>query len=176
MNIKITGKELKVTDAIKEYLDKKIERIAKYFSEDMNTTVTMKTEGNNQIAEIQVTTSDGMFRAVTEHKDLYAAIDKNIDILEGQIRKMKTKKDRQNMIETIRISENMSEKRAEIENEIIKITYFDIKPISPEDAKLELKGRPKDRFLLFMNIETGKPNVIYRLKDNKNFGIVEPEC
>ena len=54
--------------------------------------------------------------------------------------------------------------------------YYDIKPLSPEDAKLKLEEKMQDKFLTFINIETGKVNVIYRLKDNKNFGIVEPEA
>ena len=48
--------------------------------------------------------------------------------------------------------------------------YYDIKPIAPEDAKLELEGKPKNNFLVFINIDTQKVNVIYRLKDGKNFG------
>ena len=109
---------------------------------------------------------------------MYASIDKDIDILEGQIRKMKTKKDKQNMTESIRMKEAVasSEEVHEIEDEIIKTIYYDIKPMAPEDAKLELQGKPKNNFLVFINIDTGKVNVIYRLKDSKNFGLVEPEA
>ena len=114
-------------------------------------------------------------RAVTAHKDLYAAIDKDIDILEGQVRKMKTKKDKQNMTESIRIKEEMKSDDAEVSNEIVKVLYYDIKPMTPEDAKLKLQEQPQNRFLAFIDIDTGKTNVIYRLKDNKNFGLVEPE-
>lgn len=117
------------------------------------------------------------FRAVTAHKDLYASIDKDIDILEGQIRKMKTKKDKQNMTESIRGKEELrQEEEKEIEGEIVKTLYYDIKPLTPEDAKLKLEEKPQDRFLTFINIETGKVNVIYRMKDNKNYGLVEPEA
>ena len=117
------------------------------------------------------------FRAVTAHKDLYAPIDKDIDILEGQIRKMKTKKDKQNMTESIRGKEELrQEEEKEIEGEIVKTLYYDIKPLTPEDAKLKLEEKPQDRFLTFINIETGKVNVIYRMKDNKNYGLVEPEA
>ena len=93
MQIKITGKELKVTEAINDYVEKKMERIAKYF-DNAEADVTLKVEKNIQIAEIKVSASGEMFRAVTEDKDLYASIDKDIDILEGQIRKAKTKKDK----------------------------------------------------------------------------------
>lgn len=176
MNIKIVGKELKATEAIKEYIEKKSERMIKYFGEDFDVTATIKTEGGMQVAEMEVKALTDRYRAVTAHKDLYASIDKDIDILEGQIRKMKTKKDQQNMTESIRMKELVKEEEHEIVGEIIKTIYYDIKPLSPEDAKLELEERPQDKFLTFINIETGKVNVIYRLKDNKNFGLVEPEA
>ena len=178
MNIKITGKELKATESIKDYVERKIERLEKYFGEDFDVLTTIKVEGNEQIAEMQVTANSESFRAVTAHRDLYASIDKDIDILEGQIRKMKTKKDRQNKEDSIRLKEMISsaEDTNQVEDEIIKTKYYSIKPMAPEDAKLELQGKPKDNFLTFINIETGKVNVIFRLKDSKNFGLVEPEA
>ena len=177
MNIKIVGKELKATEAIKDYINKKSERLIKYFGEDFDVTATIKTEGGMQVAEMEVKTVSDRFRAVTAHRDLYASIDKDIDILEGQVRKMKTKKDQQNMTESIRNKEVSREiEDHPVEDEIIKTLYYEIKPLAPEDAKLKLEEKPQDRFLTFINIETGKVNVIYRLKDNKNYGLVEPEA
>ena len=178
MNIKITGKDLKATESIKDYIEKKMERLVKYFGEEFEVLATIKTEGNEQVAELYVKVEGETFRAVTAHRDLYASIDKDIDILEGQIRKMKTKKDKQNMTESIRMKEAITsgEEAHEIEDEIIKTIYYNIKPMAPEDAKLELQGKPKNNFLVFINIDTGKVNVIYRLKDSKNFGLVEPEA
>lgn len=177
MNIKITGKDLQATESIKDYIERKLERLVKYFGEEFEVLATIKTEGKEQVAELHVKVVGDTFRAVTAHRDLYASIDKDIDILEGQIRKMKTKKDKQNMTESIRLKENNSqlEKEHEIEDEIIKTIYYEIKPMASEDAKLELKGKPKNNFLVFINIDTQKVNVIYRLKDGKNFGLVEPE-
>lgn len=177
MNIKITGKELKATEAIKDYIEKKADRLVKYFGEDFDLYATIKTEGAEQIAEMDVKAVGERIRAVTAHRDLYASIDKDIDILEGQIRKMKTKKDKQNMTESIRGKEELrQEEEKEIEGEILKTLYYDIKPLTPEDAKLKLEEKPQDRFLTFINVETGKVNVIYRMKDNKNYGLVEPEA
>ena len=177
MNIRIVGKELKATDAIKDYISKKSERLIKYFGDEFDVTATIKTEGGMQVAEMDVKTPTERFRAVTAHRDLYASIDKDIDILEGQVRKMKTKKDQQNMTESIRNKEMAREiKEHPVEGEIIKTLYYEIKPLSPEDAKLKLEEKPQDRFLTFINIETGKVNVIYRLKDNSNYGLVEPEA
>lgn len=177
MNITITGKDLKATDAIKEYIEKKAERLVKYFGDEFEVNATIKTEGSEQVAQIDVKMGTDRFRAVTAHRDLYASIDKDIDILEGQIRKMKTKKDKQNMTESIRGKEELRrEEEKEIEGEILKTLYYDIKPLTPEDAKLKLEEKPQDRFLTFINVETGKVNVIYRMKDNKNYGLVEPEA
>ena len=94
MNIKITGKDLTATEAIKDYVTKKVERLVKYFGEDMEVTATIKCEKNEQIAELFVLANGDTYKAVTSHKDLYAAIDKDIDIIEGQIRKTKTKRER----------------------------------------------------------------------------------
>ena len=107
---------------------------------------------------------------------MYASIDKDIDILEGQIRKAKTKKEKMMKDASIKTMGVETDHIAEISNEIIKTSYYEIKPITPEDAVLELQAHPTHNFLTFINVETGKVNVIHRLKDGKNYGIVEPEA
>lgn len=175
MKIKITGKELKITEAINDYVEKKLDRIDKYF-EEAEAEVTMKTEKNAQIAEIYVIADGEKYRAVTEDKDMYASIDKDIDILEGQIRKAKTKKEKMMKDASIKTMEISTDKISEIKDEIIKTSYYEIKPITPEDAVLELQSKPTHNFLVFINVETGKVNVVHKLKDGKNYGLVEPEA
>lgn len=177
MNIKITSKDLKTTDAIKDYVEKKVERLVKYFGEDFDVVATIKCEKNEQIADLHVNVNGDTYKAVTAHRDLYAAIDKDIDILEGQIRKMKTKKEKQNKEDSIKQKEviNMSEERHEIENEVIKTLYYEMKPMTIEDAKLKLQEKPQNIFYTFINLDTNKVNVIFKLKDSNNYGIVEPE-
>ena len=174
MKIKITGKELKVTDAINDYVERKMERIEKYF-EDAEADVTIRTEKNAQIAEMRVLANGDMYRAVAEEKDLYASIDKDLDILEGQIRKAKTKKERMLKDSTLKVLE-VEEAKHEGADEILKIEHYEIKPMTPEDAKLKLQERPTQMFLTFVNVETGKVNVIHKLKDGKNYGLIEPEA
>ncbi len=174
MQIKITGKELKVTESINDYVERKMERIAKYF-EDAEADVVIRVEKTAQIAEMKVSANGEMFRAVTEDKDLYASIDKDIDILEGQIRKSKTRKEKMmkdSSLKTLGIQENVHE----VADEILKIEYYEIKPMTPEDAKLKLQERTSQMFLTFVNVETNKVNVIHKLKDGKNFGLIEPEA
>ena len=174
MKIKITGKELKITEAINDYVEKKLDRIDKYF-EDAEADVTLRTEKTEQIAEIYVSANGEKYRAVTEDKDMYASIDKDIDILEGQIRKSKTKKEKMMREGSLKTMEVNEEKHTDVENEIIKTSYYDIKPMLPEDAVLKLQEKPTHNFLAFINVETGKVNVVHKLKDGKNYGLVEPE-
>lgn len=175
MNLNITGKDFELTDSIKEYINEKVGKLEKYFGSDFDAVATLKIEGNNQVAEIRVNIAGETFKAATASKDLYASIDKNIEILEGQIRKSKTKKDKQNMVETIRMNNQVNSETTSEKGEIIKTIYYSIKPLTPEDAKLVLEEDVKNKFLPFINVETGKVNVIYKLKDGKNFGILEPE-
>ena len=174
MEIKVIGKDLKVTDAINDYIERKLERIDKYF-ENSSADVTIRTERTAQIAEIVVSANGDVYRAVTEDKDLYASIDKDLDILEGQIRKAKTKKERLLKDSTLKLLE-VDQPKNEITDEILKVEYYEIKPMTPEDAKLKLQERPTQLFLTFVNVETGKVNVIHKLKDGRNFGIIEPEA
>lgn len=180
MNITITGKDLQATEAIKDYVAKKLERIEKYFANDlesMDVNVTIKLEKNAQIAEIYVSVKGDTYKAVTEDKDLYASIDKDIDILEGQIRKAKTKKEKMQKDSSIKqIAIEGAEIPHVIENEVVKTMYYSVKPMSIEDAMLKLQERPTSQFLTFINIDTNKVNVIFKLKDAKNYGIVEPEA
>ena len=175
MNIKITGKELKATEAIKDYIEKKADRLVKYFGEDFDLYATIKTEGAEQIAEMDVKAVGERIRAVTAHRDLYASIDKDIDIIEGQIRKAKTKREKMQKDSSLK-DLNAQTIVHEVEDEILKVEYYEIKPMTPEDAKLKLEERPSQMFLTFVNQENGKVNVIHRLKDGKNFGLIEPEA
>lgn len=176
MNLNITGKDFELTDSIKSYITEKISKLEKYFGSDFDAVATLKIEGNNQVAEIRVNIAGETFKAEAASKDLYASVDKDIEILEGQIRKSKTKKDKQNMVETIRMNNQANSEKAEEDGEIIKTIYYSIKPLTQEDAKLILEEDAKNKFLPFINVETNQVNVIYKLKDGKNFGILEPEA
>ena len=177
MNVTITGKELKATEAIKDYIEGKLTRIEKYFGEEeIDVNVTIKKEhAASEIAEMYVSVKGMSYKAVTEDKDLYASIDKDMDILEGQIRKAKTKKEKMQKDASIKQITFSGEEEA-VEDEVIKTLYYEIRPMSIEDAKIKLNERKNNIFLTFVNIDTGKVNVIFKLKDSNNYGIVEPEA
>ena len=175
MEIKVFGKGIEVTEAIKDYIEEKLDRVDKYF-ENSSAEVTIRTEKKEQIAEIVVNADSENYRAEAEEKDLYASIDKVIDILERKIRKGKTKQEKMMKEGSIKEMNQENTSKPQIENEILKYGFYEIKPLSPEDAMLELQERPTHNFLPFINIETNKVCVIYKLKDGKNYGIVEPEA
>ena len=178
MNITITGKELKATEAIKDYAEKKLTRIEKYFGDEaIDVTVTIKKENaTSEIAEMYVTVKGMSYKAVTEEKDLYASIDKDIDILEGQIRKAKAKKEKMMKDSSLKQMNLAGVPEVKVENEVVKSISYDLKPISVEDAKIKLDERKGNIFYTFVNVDTGKVNVIFKLKDSNNYGLVEPEA
>lgn len=179
MNITITGKDLQATDAIKDYVAKKVERIEKYFADDldnMEVNVTIKLEKTAQVAEMYLSIRSDVYKAVTEDRDLYASIDKDIDILEGQIRKVKTKKEKMQKDSSIKQMNLSGVEESKVEDEIVKSISYDLKPISVEDAKIKLTERKGNIFFTFVNVDTGKVNVIFKLKDSNNYGLVEPEA
>ena len=122
INLTITGKDLKATEAIKDYVEKKMTRIEKYFGDDqVDVAVTIKKEhATAEIAEIYVNVNKMSYKAVTEDKDLYASIDKDIDILEGQIRKMKTKREKAQKDSTIKQISLDGVEEYKVEEEVIK--------------------------------------------------------
>ena len=115
------------------------------------------------------------YKAVTEDKDLYASIDKDIDILEGQIRKTKAKREKMQKDSSIKQMNFAGVEESKIEDEVVKSISYDLKPISVEDAKIKLSERKGNIFYTFVNVDTGKVNVIFKLKDSNNYGLVEPE-
>jgi len=132
-----------------------MERLVKYFGEEFDVNLTIKSEKTEQIADISVKAKSDVYRAVTAHRDFYASIDKDIDILEGQIRKAKTRKEKATKEDTIK-NLTINTEEPVIENEIIKTVYYDVKPMTPEDAMLKLEEKTGDRFITFVNSETNK--------------------
>ena len=178
MIMNFRGEKVTVTKAIKEYATEKLSKLNKYFenADNIEAHVLIKVKYNLQTIEVTIPTNRYTLRAEVSHEDLCAAIDFVTDTLEGQIRKTKAKKENQNKSDSIRFSEaQKSDDSLDSEGEIIKSIYYSIKPLTEEDAMLLLKSDIKNKFLPFINVNTNKVNVVYKLKDGKNFGILEQE-
>lgn len=174
MKFNIHGKKLEVTDSIKNYIEEKIGRLDKYFKDPDNitTTVLIKLRGKGQVVEVTINANQFILRGEEMHDDLYAAIDKASDKIERQIRKNKTrmhKKANKPLVADLVIDFEIEDEKEE--NEIVKRKNIQTKPMSEEEAilQMELLGH---EFFVFKNSETSDINILYRRKDG-NFGIIE---
>ncbi|MDD3656018.1 MAG: ribosome-associated translation inhibitor RaiA [Atribacterota bacterium] len=180
MNLIIKGKQFEVTDSIENYIRKKMKKLEKYFDQIIEAVATISVEKNRHIFEVTLQAKKAMIRAEEESDNIYNSIDRVIEKLERQIVKYKEKLYSKYANEYNREVNNISEKEeyeigsnSDQDRKIVKTKRFAIKPMSPEEASLqmELLGH---NFYVFSNEETAQINVIYKRKDG-NFGLIEPE-
>jgi putative sigma-54 modulation protein len=171
MKFNIHGKNIEVTEAIKGYIESKIGRVEKYFKDtDLTATVTIRVRGKEQIVEVTIPASKMVLRAEEKHADLYAAVDLVSDKLERQIRKNKTKA-RKNLKQTIIFNDFAVDAAEDVDDSIVKRKVIDTKPMSEEEAILQMELIGHD-FFLFKNDKTNDVCVVYKRKD-KGYGILE---
>ncbi|MBU5270113.1 ribosome hibernation-promoting factor, HPF/YfiA family [Clostridium cochlearium] len=175
MKITVTGKNIEVTNALRNVVEKKLEKLDKYFKPDIEAQVTLSVEKNRQIIEVTIPFNGVILRGEEANEDMYASIDLVIDKLERQIRKQKTKLQKRMYGDSLRfqfIPDYEGDKSKE-ESKIVKTKRFAMKPMSSEEAvlQMELIGH---NFFVFENGDTGEVNVIYKRKDG-NYGLIEPE-
>ena len=171
MKFNIHGKNIEVTDAIKGYVESKIGRIEKYFKDtDLTATINLRVRGKEQIVEVTIPASKMVLRAEEKHADLYAAVDLVSDKLERQIRKNKTKA-RKNLKQTIIFNDFAVDAAEDVDDSIVKRKVIDTKPMSEEEAILQMELIGHD-FFLFKNDKTNDICVVYKRKD-KGYGILE---
>jgi putative sigma-54 modulation protein len=173
MRIKVNGKNVVVTPALKAAVEMKLEKFDKYFKEDTEAQVTMGVQKNRQIIEITIPINGSILRVEEATEDMYSAIDKAVDKLNSQIRKHKTKLERKYRGHNhIRFEHIPAYEDSQLDAKIVKTKKFAMKPMGEEEAilQMELLGHS---FYVFTNAETDDVNVIYKRKDG-NYGLIEP--
>ena len=175
MKYNIRGDKLEVTDAINNYVESKLDRLNKYFKEDnILANVLLRVRGNSQIIEVTIPTDKFILRGEEEEKDLYAAIDLVSDKLERQIRKNKTRLNKQNSDNTYKEFNFDFETTKEEENEeeiIVKRKNIEMKPMDEEEAILQMNLLGHE-FFVYKDMHTDKICVLYKRKDG-NYGLIE---
>ncbi|MBA5851391.1 ribosome-associated translation inhibitor RaiA [Clostridium sp. cel8] len=175
MKITVKGKNIVVTDALKNTVEKKLSKLDKYFNPGVEAHVTLSVQKNSQIVEVTIPFGGVILRGEEKNDDMYASIDLVLDKLEGQIRKQKTK-----LLKRKRSSESLKFKfipdqkdNEKKENKIVKTKKFAIKPMDAEEAvlQMELLGH---NFFVYQSAESGEVNVVYKRKDG-DYGLIEPE-
>ena len=175
MNIKVTGKNIEVTDAIRSYITDKADRLEKFEGANTELNVVCKVEREDQIAEMQLSHNGEFIKIEEQNDDLYAAIDLAFDRLERQMRKSKEK-----VADRIK-TQGFDEKAARRLNlpqvskngEVTITRGYSMKPLTLEDAKLELSDSSA-MFLTYVDFDTKEVHVLYKRVDG-DFGIVVPE-
>lgn len=174
MNFIVSGKNITVTEALKNYATSKVGKIEKFFNKDSEVHITMSVQKNRQIVEVTVKFNGLVLRGEEASEDMYASIDKVVDVLEKQIIKNKTrltKKLHEAAFKTSGLSESHEEK--EEDYKILKEKKFDVKPMNIEEAILQMNLLGHE-FFMFRNSDSEKINLVYKRKDG-NYGLIEPE-
>ena len=175
MKVKVVGKNIEITEALKTMVEKKLSKMDKFFLNEINATATLSVEKAVHKIEVIIPFNSALLRAEVKSTDMYSAIDSVIDKLEGQVRKQKTKLERKNFSNSLRFSsfESYDDYEADEEPRIVKTKKFAIKPMNEEEAVLQMELLGHD-FFVFMNGNTNKVNVVYKRKDG-NYGLIEQE-
>ena len=174
MRVTVIGKNINVTPALKEIIEKKISKLDRYFNPGVEARATLSVQRNRQIFEVTIPFNGVILRCEEATDDMYKSIDLVENKLERQIRKQRTKLSRKNN-SSLKFS-NIEEVAIEDEErtgEIVKIKKFNIKPMTAEEAILQMELVEHD-FFVFKDADTNNINVIYRRKDG-NYGILEPD-
>lgn len=183
MLIQVKGKNIEVTDALKNYVDKKLSKLDKYFQDIREAVVILSVQRGMHIVEVQLE-GDGVLLRGEEKRgtDMYGSIDQVAEKLETRIKRYKGKLHGKTLDEgpkeksAIR-GETMVESFGPAEEEmgpgeIVRTKRFAIKPMTPEDAVLQMELLHHD-FFVFRNSETEDVCVVYKRKDG-NYGLIEP--
>lgn len=174
MKFVIVGKNIDVTPGLKSAVEDKIGKLAKYFNEDTQVNVTLSVEKDSQKIEVTIPVKGKIIRSEQTSSDMYVSIDLVEEIIERQLKKYKSKiVDKQERNSSFRPEFVDREYEDEEEIKIIRSKKFDIKPMYPEDACIQMELLGHD-FFVFCNAETEQVNVVYKRKGN-TYGLIEPE-
>lgn len=174
MRIIISGKNVEITDGLRKAVETKIGKLSRYFSAGTEVYVTLSVEKERQKIEVTVPVKGNIIRSEQTSNDMYVSIDLVEEIIERQLKKYKKKLIAQQQSSASfqpDYLENDFEEDEEVK--IVRTKRFDIKPMYPEDAcvQMELLGHS---FFVFCNAETDQVNVVYKRKGN-TYGLIEPE-
>lgn len=175
MKIIITGKNIEITEGLRERVTKKISKLDKFFTSETEAHVTLSVQKARQIAEVTINFNGIVLRAEEANEDMYSSIDRTVDVLERQIRKNRTRLERKLhdndfRFDNFKFSEDVPE---ESEFKVVRSKRFAIKPMDVEEAILQMNLLGHE-FFMFFNADAKQVNVVYKRKDG-NYGLIEPE-
>lgn len=177
MRLQVKGKNVEVTDSIREYAEEKLSKLERQLADPTRVELELAVERNpsisqNHVAEATIWTKGPILRAREASADHKASIDQLVDKLERQVKRYREKRrSRRQQAPAAEIPEDGIP--IEDEPRIVKSKQFAIKPMSPEEAVLQLELVGHD-FFVFQNADSGEVNVVYRRRDGA-YGLIEPQ-
>ena len=177
MRLQVKGKNLDVSDSIRSYAEDKLRKLERQLADPTQIELELSVERNpsisaNHVAEATIWTKGPVLRAREASADHKASIDQLVDKLERQVKRYREKRRRYRSVPT---AEAVPENAVPLDGEprVVKTKRFPVKPMSPEEAVLQLELVGHD-FFVFQNGETMEVNVVYRRRDG-SYGLIEPE-
>ena len=174
-NYKFIGRNLEITDAMRSYAEDKLDKLDRFFENIVDVKVIMSYNhksggGTPARVEVQLNVPHGIVRAEEDGVDTYAAVDLVLDKLERQLKRFKGRSIAKRQQDApLPLPEDEQEEEAP---EIVRIKNHVLRPMSPEDAAMQMDALGHD-FYMFRNFETEAINVIY-LRYDGNYGLIEP--
>ena len=173
MKFIISGKNIEVTEGLRDAVQEKIGKLSRYFKESTEIIVTMSVEKERQKIEVTIPMKGNIIRAEQVSSDMYVSIDLVEEIIERQLRRYKNK-----IIDKKQLGgftpEFIEDEIDEDEPvKIIRTKRFAMKPMDAEEACVQMELLGHD-FFVFRNSETDEVNVVYKRKGN-TYGVIEPE-
>ncbi len=173
MQVLVRGRNVDVTNALKEYVVKRVGKLDKFLDNIDEATVVLVVEGDAHKVEVTIPINGMILRGEESTGDMYASIDLVVDKLEKQIEKYKGKLVRRRATNDQKVFPGARETAEEDGPRIVKTKRFAIKPMPVEEAVLQMNLLGHS-FFVFSNAETEQVNVVYKRKDG-NYGLIEPE-
>ncbi len=173
MKVTITGRKCTPRESFKERVNKKLQKIDKFFGEDADAKVTVTVEKSSQDVEITVKHNGMIYRAEESAPDMQEALDRCVDALIRKIRKNKTrieKRLREGAFESLLAEPPVEE---ESEFELVRTKSIPLKPLDEQEAILQM-NMLGHQFYMFLNASTEQVNVVYRRNDG-GYGLLEPD-
>jgi putative sigma-54 modulation protein len=177
VRLQVKGKNVEVTDSIREYAEEKLSKLERQLADPTRVELELAVERNpsisqNHVAEATIWTKGPILRAREASADHKASIDQLVDKLERQVKRYREKRRSRRSQPS---AAGMPEDAIPIDEEprIVKSKQFAIKPMSPEEAVLQLELVGHD-FFVFQNADSGEVNVVYRRRDGA-YGLIEPQ-
>ena len=175
MKVTVIAKNIELTQALKEIVQKKISKLEKYFEVEVEAKATLSVQKNRQIIEVTIPFNGAILRSEESTDDMYKSIDLVEDKLERQIRKQKTRLSRKNngSLKFAALNDSKVESNEDDEGSLVKVKKFGVKPMDSEEAilQMDLLGH---NFFVYQDSESSKVNVVYKRIDG-NYGLLEPE-